>query len=110
MLGYSTKYGDGGVDILPLGDLYKTEVRALAKHIGVPQEIIDTPPTAGLWEGQSDEEELGITYEMADKILIAIEQESDLAEFEKNDVVLVQNYIKNSNHKRESVPICNIKI
>ncbi len=69
LVGYFTKYGDGGVDILPIGDLYKTEVRMLASQLGVPNEIIEKPPTAGLWAGQTDEEELGIKYEILDRIL-----------------------------------------
>ncbi|MDO8734636.1 MAG: NAD+ synthase [Elusimicrobiota bacterium] len=62
-IGYFTKYGDGGVDILPLGDLYKSEVRGLAKYLKVPEEIITKPPTAGLWAGQTDEGEIGMTYD-----------------------------------------------
>jgi NAD+ synthase len=69
LVGYFTKHGDGGVDILPIGDLYKTDVRLLASHIEVPVGIIEKPPTAGLWAGQTDEEELGIKYELLDKIL-----------------------------------------
>ena len=69
MLGYYTKYGDGGVDIEPIGDLYKTEVTTLSRMIGVPEGIITKPPTAGLWVGQTDEEELGISYVVVDKLL-----------------------------------------
>lgn len=68
-VGYSTKYGDGGVDILPLGNLLKQEVRDLARHLGIPPAIIDKPPSAGLWEGQTDESEMGITYEELDSCL-----------------------------------------
>ncbi len=69
MLGYYTKYGDGGVDIEPIGDLYKTEVMELSRMVGVPEGIITKPPTAGLWVGQTDEEELGISYVVVDKML-----------------------------------------
>ena len=69
LLGYATKYGDGGVDIQPIGDLYKTQVRQLAKYIGIPKEIIEKPPSAGLWKGQTDEVELGATYDDIDCIL-----------------------------------------
>lgn len=69
LLGYFTKYGDGGVDLLPIGDLYKTEVRALARSVGVPDEVVRKPPTAGLWEGQRDEAELGAPYEAIDRVL-----------------------------------------
>jgi NAD+ synthase len=68
-IGYFTKWGDGGVDLLPLGSLAKTRVRELARHLDVPQRIIDKPPSAGLWEGQSDESEMGITYEQLDAYL-----------------------------------------
>ena len=61
-LGYFTKHGDGGVDLLPLGHLLKSEVRALARELGVPASIIDKPPSAGLWLGQTDEGEMGFTY------------------------------------------------
>jgi len=61
-LGYFTKYGDGGVDILPIGHLVKSEVRALARELNVPSAIIERTPSAGLWIGQSDEEEMGFTY------------------------------------------------
>lgn len=61
-LGYFTKYGDGGVDLLPLGDLLKSEVRALARDVDVPAAIIEKAPSAGLWFGQTDEREMGFTY------------------------------------------------
>ena len=61
-IGYFTKYGDGGVDVLPIGSLLKSEVRKLAKELGVPQPIIDKAPSAGLWMGQTDEEEMGFAY------------------------------------------------
>jgi NAD+ synthase len=69
LTGYFTKYGDGGVDFLPIGDLYKTQVRELAVYLGVPDPIIRAPPTAGLWRGQTDEGELGVTYAVLDKLL-----------------------------------------
>ena len=75
MMGYFTKFGDGACDALPLVNIYKTNVRQLAKIIGVPDDIIVKPPTAGLWEGQTDEEEMGITYLLLDHILYGFEQE-----------------------------------
>ncbi|MBN2250809.1 MAG: NAD+ synthase [Candidatus Altiarchaeota archaeon] len=69
LLGYATKYGDAGVDFQPIGGLYKTQVRKLAEIIGIPQGIMDKTPTAGLWENQTDEGELGATYEELDSIL-----------------------------------------
>ena len=69
LIGYFTKHGDGACDIEPIGDLYKTDVFELAKYIGVPEEIINKPPRAGLWNNQTDEDEIGMTYENLDKIL-----------------------------------------
>lgn len=67
--GYFTKYGDGGVDLVPLVNFTKGEVREMAKVLGVPKEVIEKAPSAGLWEGQTDENEMGTTYEMIDKYL-----------------------------------------
>jgi len=69
LLGYGTWYGDMASSLNPIGDLYKTQVRILSKYMGVPQSIIDKKPTADLWVGQSDEEELGFSYDEADLIL-----------------------------------------
>jgi NAD+ synthase len=68
--GYFTKYGDSGVDIMPLGNLVKTEVRELARHLEIPGEIIDKPPSAGLWKGQTDEEEMGFSYDTLDNYIL----------------------------------------
>ena len=104
-VGYFTKYGDGGVDVEPLGELYKAQVRQLARELGIPQPIIDRPPSAGLWEGQTDEEEMGITYDALDTTLAAIES----GETEHLDPALlarVQQMIANSAHKRSVPPAC----
>jgi NAD+ synthase len=61
-IGYFTKHGDGGVDVLPIGHLFKSDVRQLARDLGIPQAIIDKPPSAGLWLGQTDEAEMGFAY------------------------------------------------
>ena len=68
-LGYYTKYGDGGVDVLPIGGLLKSEVYALARELGVPEPIMTKPPTAGLWVGQTDEAEMGFSYDMLEAYL-----------------------------------------
>ncbi|MEM3413747.1 MAG: NAD+ synthase [Thermoplasmata archaeon] len=73
LTGYFTKYGDGAADILPIGDLYKTQVRLLAKELKIPDKILKKAPSAGFWQGQTDEEELGISYEELDKILFGLE-------------------------------------
>jgi len=68
LLGYYTKGGDSQVDMEPIGALFKSDVRKLARELGIPDKIINKPPSAGLWEGQTDEGELGITYEELDRI------------------------------------------
>jgi NAD+ synthase len=73
MIGYFTKWGDVAADISPLMDLYKTQVRKLAKHIGVPDVIVEKPPSPMLWPGQTAEEEIGIKYETLDLILYGLE-------------------------------------
>src|SRR5262245_4279484 len=68
-IGYFTKHGDGGVDVLPLGRLLKSEVRELAADLEIPQSIIDKPPSAGLWAGQTDEDEMGFSYNDLERYL-----------------------------------------
>jgi NAD+ synthase len=69
LLGYYTRYGDQASDLDPIGHLYKTQVISLAKHLKIPQPIIDQPPSAGLWPNQTDEQELGFSYQQADPVL-----------------------------------------
>lgn len=78
ILGYGTKHGDLAADLLPIGSLYKTEVVELAEFLQLPQEIIDKPPTAELWPGQTDEEELGATYKELDMILGKLDEGEDV--------------------------------
>jgi len=104
MVGYFTKYGDGGVDLLPLGALYKRDVRTVAAEIGVPDVIIARPPSAGLWAGQTDEDELGITYDELDGILDALDH-GDVSGFPDERVEKVQRLIAGSAHKRRPAPI-----
>ena len=107
-IGYFTKYGDGAVDILPLGDLLKTELRALAELLGIPGEIIEKPPSAGLWEGQTDEGEIGVHYADLDRIIIALEQGETHAMSCGSDperVLRVKRMMEASRHKREHIPI-----
>lgn len=99
-VGYFTKYGDGGVDILPLGNLLKTEIKELAKQLKIPEHLIQKTPSAGLWEGQTDEEEMGITYEKLDKILKGIHSDN-LKGLNKNKVKEVKSRILKTSHKRE---------
>jgi len=99
VMGYCTKYGDAGVDLLPLAALLKTQVRELAKELGVPQEIIDKAPSAGLWQGQTDEGEMGITYAELDKIIVALEN-GDFAGLDPKKVDLVKQKMAQNEHKR----------
>jgi len=99
-VGYSTKYGDSGVDILPLGNLVKGQVRELAGFLGIPQQIIDKPPSAGLWLGQTDEDELGLTYEELDRYLVTGEASNELRE-------KIESMIAASSHKRLPPPLAD---
>ncbi|PIS30472.1 NAD(+) synthetase [Candidatus Saganbacteria bacterium CG08_land_8_20_14_0_20_45_16] len=104
VMGYCTKYGDAGVDLLPLASLLKTQVRVLAKDLVVPQGIIDKAPSAGLWQGQTDEGEMGITYAELDKIIIALES-NKLAGLDPKKVGLVKQKMAQNEHKRCLPPL-----
>jgi NAD+ synthase len=110
LVGYFTKFGDGAADLEPIGDLYKTEVRQLAKDIGIPDRIIKKAPSAGLWRGQTDEDELGITYERLDAILLGIESglpEKEIAERAETTIREVERIAKTvrlTSHKRKVQP------
>jgi NAD+ synthase len=106
LVGYFTKYGDGGVDIQPIGDLYKTQVWELAKYLKIPNEVVLKPPSAGLWIGQIDENELKMSYRILDKILVGLEQKMEIKEIAEIldvkiiDVERIKKMRKNSQHKR----------
>ena len=104
LVGYFTKYGDGGVDVEPLGGLYKGQVRQLARDLDVPVEIIDRPPTAGLWPGQTDEGELGITYDALDETLAAMELGCTQG-IEPALLNRVRAMVASSAHKRAMPPV-----
>ena len=100
-VGYFTKYGDGGVDILPLGNLLKGQVNELARYLGIPQLIIDKPPSAGLWEGQTDEVELGLKYDQLDRYLASGEASAEI----RNRVRALTSA---SEHKRQPPPAADL--
>ena len=106
LTGYYTLYGDGATDMRPLGDMYKTEVWELADLLGVPQEIIDRPPSGGCRGDKTDrdEYEFGIDYKTFDKIHIAITNNNSLDKFNENDVMRTKELIKAAKDKSE-VPI-----
>jgi len=116
LIGYFTKYGDGGVDFLPLGDLYKTQVYQLAEFIKIPKKIISKPPSAGLWTGQTDEKELQINYETLDKILLGLERDTEVSDIlkavnvKKSDVERIKKMVIKSRHKRSTPSIPKIGI
>lgn len=98
-IGYFTKFGDGGVDLLPIGDLLKSEVRAAAKDLGVPAAVIDKPPSAGLWIGQTDEAEMGFTYaELEHYLNTGAEAISPAL------AMRIERLMRTSEHKRELAP------
>jgi len=94
VIGYFTKYGDGGADILPLGNLLKNQVKELAEYLGIPKKIINKPPSAGLWAGQTDEEEIGINYNQLDEYLKEGKLNNKIIEKK------IQDKITQSAHKR----------
>lgn len=108
-IGYFTKYGDSGVDFEPIGGLYKCEVREIAKILNVPLEIINKPPSAGLWEGQTDEDEIGITYKELDEIIFRIDNDLSLKALNQDNVKKVKDMMLLAQHKITMPPIFRIK-
>lgn len=109
LLGYSTIYGDSGVALQPIADLYKCQVRQLARAIGVPASILDKPPSADLWAGQTDEDELGFTYDDADQVLYLLVDErytiDEVADegFDRDFVAQIWARVK-ANHYKRTMP------
>jgi len=114
LLGYTTLYGDSACALNPLGDLYKTQVRQLARFLEVPEEILNKPPSADLWDGQTDEGELGFTYEQVDRLLyLLVDQRyspDDCVEagFEHGFVEKVLDRIRRNQFKRLLPPIAKL--
>ena len=109
LLGYSTIYGDSGVAMHPIADLYKYQVRQLARAMGVPDDIINKPPSADLWAGQTDENELGFSYDMADQVLYLLVDERYTVDevaaegFDRDFVVRIWERVK-ANHYKRTMP------
>jgi len=114
LLGYSTQFGDAASALNPLGDLYKTQIRQLSRAVNVPVPIIDKPPSADLWGGQTDEGELGFTYEQVDQLLYLLidhrysPRECVEAGFDEKFVNLVLRRIKRNQFKRMQPPIAKL--
>jgi NAD+ synthase len=105
MSGYFTKYGDGASDILPIGGIYKTQVRKLAQELDIPAPIIEKPPTAGLWRDQTDEKDLGVTYSELDDILMRMERRQK-QRLPKAKIARVRYLVVSSCHKRDRAAVC----
>lgn len=114
LLGYSTQWGDSASAINPIGDLYKAQIRQLSRAMNIPAPIIDKVPSADLWEGQTDESELGFTYEQADQLLYLLvdqrysPQECVEAGFDEKFVDLVIKRVRRSQFKRMQPPIAKL--
>lgn len=117
-LGYFTKYGDGGADIFPIADLYKTDVREFAKYLGIPQAIIRKKSSARIWRGQTAEGEIGVRYDKIDRILKKIQYDKissnsklpTIAGVNMKDVKLVVKWIESNRHKHEfPIPVCKLR-
>ena len=114
LLGYSTLYGDSACALNPIGDLYKTQVRQLSRAVGIPEVIIQKPPSADLWTNQTDEDELGFTYEEVDKLLYRIVDERFSLEecvdagFDESFVRAVMARVRRNQFKRILPPIAKL--
>jgi NAD+ synthase len=97
-IGYFTKHGDGGIDLAPLGSLVKHEVKELAKVLEIPAEIIEKKPSAGLWEGQTDESEMGFSYQELDQYILTGDVETEVKE-------KIQKLAAKNSHKVAPIPI-----
>ena len=106
MMGYFTKFGDGACDVVPIVNLYKTQVRELARIIGIPEDFITKAPSAGLWDGQTDEDEMGILYKDLDNVLSRLDSMGDAKISEITGVSLekvseIREKVRKTAHKRE---------
>lgn len=114
LLGYTTWYGDSAASIQPLGDLYKTQIRALARAVGVPAPIVEKKPSADLWPGQTDESEMGISYDLADQVLYLLVDERIDPErviemgFDRAFVERVVRTVRNMQYKRMTPVIAKV--
>jgi len=108
-IGYFTKYGDGAADFEPLASLYKQEVRKLAKILNIPKKIITKPPSAGLWAGQTDEGEIGLTYDVIDDILYRIDYDINFNGLNYGDIQKVRELMSAARHKLNMPSFFNVR-
>ncbi|PSQ00636.1 NAD(+) synthetase [Halobacteriales archaeon QS_5_70_17] len=111
LTGYFTKYGDQAVDCNPIGNLYKRQVRQLAHHLGVPEDLVTKDPSAEMWEGQTDEEEMGLTYDLLDAILVlhvdgplSASATAETLGVSADSIGRVEELVARSRHKRSMPP------
>jgi NAD+ synthase len=116
LLGYGTLYGDMGAAFAPIGDLYKSQLRAVATALGVPEEIVGKPPSADLWPGQTDEEELGASYDDLDRILFALVDRRWTVErcvaagLDRALVAWVEQRVARYEFKRQTPPVAKVSL
>jgi NAD+ synthase len=109
-VGFYTKYGDGGVDISPIADIYKTEVRELGRYLEIPQEIINATPTDGLWDDdRNDEEQIGATYEELEWVMEYGIDKQSYTDKEIRVLQIYQNFNEKNKHKMVPIPIFDLK-
>jgi len=116
LLGYTTLYGDMACAMAPIADLYKSQLRALASHLGVPPEIVEKAPSADLWPGQTDESELGVTYDELDRILFAVVdrrwsvERCVAAGLDRERVEAVIARVARNEFKRQTAPVAKLSL
>jgi len=114
LLGYTTIYGDNAAAIMPIGDLYKSQVRQLSAEMGVPAQILAKPPTADLWPNQTDEGELGMTYDQLDRLLYWLvdrrrtHAQLEAMGFRSADITRVEELMAISEFKRQTPPVAKL--
>lgn len=110
-VGFYTKYGDGGVDLSPIADLMKSEVYALAREVGVIEEILNAPPTDGLWEdGRNDEDQIGATYDELEWAMEFKGEQEKLNDRQREVLKIYESYHNQNKHKMIPIPVCEIPV
>jgi NAD+ synthase len=115
LIGYTTLYGDSAAAFLPIGDLYKTQIYVLARHLNIPEKIISKKPTADLWRDQTDEGEIGITYKELDEILFLLidcrkrAEEIEEVGYSRKDIDRIKKMITSTHYKRTMPPVCKLQ-
>ena len=108
-IGYFTKYGDGAADFEPIASLYKQEVRKIAGILNIPEKIINKAPSAGLWPGQTDEGEIGLSYDVIDEILYRLDYDLDFKGLKEEDIIRVREMMSAAEHKLNMPPFFDVR-